>query len=53
MPLIFGVTVGAFALIKLGTLTAWVAVMALALKLAVAVIFLLAGLLGLRHTNRL
>ena len=51
LPLI-GITLGSLALLKLGALVVWVTILALALKLAVAVIFLLAGLLGWKHVNR-
>ena len=52
MPLIFGLIAGSLALIKLGALAAWVAVMALALKLAIATIVLLAALLGWIHSKK-
>lgn len=51
LPLI-GISLGSLALLKLGALVVWVTILALALKLAVAVIFLLAGLLGWKHVNR-
>jgi hypothetical protein len=46
---ILGITFASLALIKLGALTVWVAILALALKLSIAVILLLAGLLGWKH----
>ncbi len=46
MPLVLGIIAGSLALIKLGTLAAWAAMLAVALKLAIAVIFMLAGMLG-------
>ena len=52
MPIIFGIIAGTLVQIKLGALAAWGAVLALALKLAVAVMLLLAGLVGLRHTKK-
>ena len=49
---VIGITLGSVALLKLGALVVWVTILALALKLAVAVIFLLAGLLGWKHINK-
>ncbi len=51
LPL-FGITLGSLALLKLGALVVWVTILGVALKLAVGVIFLLAGLLGWKHVNR-
>lgn len=49
---ILGVTIASLALIKLGALAVWVAVLGLALKLSLAVIFLLAGLLCWKHISK-
>jgi hypothetical protein len=52
MPIIFGIIAGALALIKLGALAAWVAVMALDLKFTLAIILMLAGMLGWKHVQK-
>lgn len=47
-----GVTFASLLLMKLGALAAWVAVMAIALKLCIALIVLMAGLLGWNHVKK-
>lgn len=49
---ILGIAFASLALMKLGALAVWVAVLALALKLSIAVIFLLAGLLAWKHIRK-
>ncbi len=48
---ILGITFASLALLKLGALAVWVTILALALKLSIAVIVLLGGLLGWKHFN--
>jgi hypothetical protein len=43
---IIGISIASILLIKLGALAVWIGVLALALKCSVALIVLLAGLLG-------
>ena len=47
-----GIILGSLALIKIGALSAWVSITMFALKLAIAVVAVLAGLLVLRHIKR-
>ena len=47
-----GMILGSLALIKVGALAAWVSITILALKLAIAVVVLLAGLLALRFIKK-
>ena len=47
-----GIILGSLALIKVGALAAWVSITILALKLAIAVVVLLAGLLAMRYIKR-
>lgn len=49
---ILGIAFASLALVKLGALTVLVSVLALALKLSIAVIFLLAGLLAWTHIRK-
>jgi hypothetical protein len=49
---IIGVTFASFMLIKIGALAVWVGVLALALKFSIAIIVLLAGLLGWQHIKK-
>lgn len=49
---ILAALVASMALMKLGALAVMVAVMALALKLSIAVIFVLAGLLAWTHIRK-
>ena len=49
---IIGITIASALLIKLGALVVWVGVMALALKLSIALIVLLAGLLGWKSIKK-
>jgi len=47
-----GIFLLALVLFKLGSLAVWVVILALALKLSIAVIVLLAGLLGWQHVKK-
>jgi hypothetical protein len=49
---IIGITIASILLIKLGALAVWVGVIALALKVSVAIIVLLAGWLGWKHIKK-
>jgi len=49
---VLGIAFASLAMMKLGALAVWVAVLALALKLSIAVTFLLAGLLAWKHIRK-
>lgn len=49
---IIGVTFASLMMLKLGALAVWVGVLALALKFSIAIIVLLAGLLGWQHIKK-
>ncbi len=46
---ILGITFASLVLLKLGALAVWASILALTLKLSIAVILLLVGLLGWKH----
>ena len=47
-----GITFGSLILIKLGALIVWAGILVLLLKLALAAIVFLAGLLGWKHIKK-
>jgi hypothetical protein len=49
---ILGVSIVSLGLLKLGSLVVWVVVLAMALKVSIALIVLLAGLLGWSHFKK-